>query len=175
MKDGSNGIAQSLAAIGADPRLRDDMLALLRRVERRLARRDFDVREQATGVLIDALHAGCGPLRKRLRSGIEFHFHYRSKIARDFVMSPDPEPDHVWEPQTTKLLLHLGAGAGQVVVGGAYSGDQAILLAQARASWSSATNRSARHSGEARSMGRSSLRNRTRRSPSWARATAVST
>src|SRR5690606_29317993 len=92
---------------------------------------DFDVREEVTGPIVDALHEGVGPLTKRLRGGIDFHFHYRSKIARDFVMSPDAEPDHVWEPQTTKLLVSLGHDKKHVVIGGAYSGDQAILLAHA--------------------------------------------
>src|SRR3546814_20613910 len=46
-------------------------------------------------------------------------------------MSPDAEPDHVWEPQTTKLLVNLGHDKKHVVIGGAYSGDQAILLAHA--------------------------------------------
>jgi FkbM family methyltransferase len=42
----------------------------------------------------------------------------------------DPEiPDHVWEPQTTKLLLHLAQGGREVLVGGAYFGDHAILIA----------------------------------------------
>ncbi len=124
-------LTRALRAIGADEAARGALLARLHEVERRLARPDFDVREQVTGPLIDALHEGLGPLCKRLSNGIEFHFHYRSKIARDFVMSPEAAPDHVWEPQTTKLLLHLGATARHVVIGGAYSGDQAILLARA--------------------------------------------
>ncbi|MBX6322280.1 MAG: FkbM family methyltransferase [Rhodospirillaceae bacterium] len=124
-------LARALGTIGADEAARAALLARLHEVERRLARPDFDVREQVTGPVVDALHAGLGPLCKRLSNGIEFHFHYRSKIARDFVMSPEPAPDHVWEPQTTKLLIHLGARARHVVIGGAYSGDQAILLARA--------------------------------------------
>jgi FkbM family methyltransferase len=44
-------------------------------------------------------------------------------------MSPDTRPTHIWEPQTTKLLLQLGAGAHHVIIGGAYFGDHAIPLA----------------------------------------------
>ncbi|PIS16351.1 MAG: FkbM family methyltransferase, partial [Candidatus Portnoybacteria bacterium CG09_land_8_20_14_0_10_44_13] len=40
------------------------------------------------------------------------------------------KPDHVWEPQTTKLLLHLSANAKHVVIGGAYFGDHAIIVAK---------------------------------------------
>lgn len=122
---------ESLAKIGSDPTLRAAQLSMLRQVEKAMARPDFDVREEVTGPIVDALHEGVGPLTKRLRGGIDFHFHYRSKIARDFVMSPDAEPDHVWEPQTTKLLVNLGHDKKHVVIGGAYSGDQAILLAHA--------------------------------------------
>jgi FkbM family methyltransferase len=62
-----------------------------------------------------------------------FEFLYRSKIARDFVLSVPDKPDHVWEPQTTKLVLHLVREAAHVVVGGAYFGDHAVLLAHALA------------------------------------------
>jgi FkbM family methyltransferase len=88
------------------------------------------VREQVTGPIVDALHRDLGPLQKRLRTGLVFHFIYSGKIARDFVMSADAEPDHVWEPQTTKLLLHLSEKARIVVIAGAYAGDHALLLAQ---------------------------------------------
>ena len=124
-------LARALATVGSDERFRSQFLKLSLEVESRLARRDFNVREEVTGPIIDALHQELGPLKKRLSSGIEFHFYYRSKIARDFVMSPDSEPDHVWEPQTTQLLLYLGQEARHVVIGGAYSGDQAILLSHA--------------------------------------------
>src|SRR3546814_6333310 len=97
---------ESLAKIGSDPALRAAQLNMLRQVEKAMARPDFDVREEVTGPIVDALHEGVGPLTKRLRGGIDFHFHYRSKIARDFVMSPDAEPDHVWEPQKTRSEEH---------------------------------------------------------------------
>jgi FkbM family methyltransferase len=46
-------------------------------------------------------------------------------------MSIPERPDHVWEPQTTRLLVHLSQSATDVIVGGAYFGDQAILIADA--------------------------------------------
>jgi FkbM family methyltransferase len=45
-------------------------------------------------------------------------------------MSEPARPDHVWEPQTTKLLVKLARNAKHVVIGGAYFGDQAILVAK---------------------------------------------
>jgi FkbM family methyltransferase len=70
-------------------------------------------------------------VRKELSNGLVFEFPYRSKIARDFVMSRPEKPDHVWEPQTTRLLVHLAGKVDDVVVGGAYFGDQAIPIANA--------------------------------------------
>ncbi len=122
-------LARILASIGRDEVLRDQLVAALRKAEGRFARPGYEVREHLTGPIVDALYAQSPVLRKTLRNGLVFEFVYRSKIARDFVMSPEPEPDHVWEPQTTKLLLHLCRGAKQVVIGGAYFGDQAVLLA----------------------------------------------
>lgn len=123
-------LTEALEAIGKDEELRVRLVAFLREAELRLARPDFDVREQVTGPIVDALHQSIGKMHKRLASGIDFHFHYRSKIAREFVLAPEMQPDHVWEPQTTRLLLQLGEKARHALVGGAYSGDQAILLAR---------------------------------------------
>jgi FkbM family methyltransferase len=123
-------LEDALAAVGADAALREQVIRLCHDIEARLARLDFDVREQVTGPIVDALHRDVGPLQKRLRTGLVFHFVYGGKIARDFVMSADAEPDHVWEPQTTKLLLHLSEKARTVVIAGAYAGDHALLLAQ---------------------------------------------
>jgi len=124
-------ILEALSAIGKDKRLRGQFLSVCREAETLLAERDFSVRDEITGPIIDALHGDLGVLKKRLRSGMEFNFLYRSKMARDFVMSPEAEPDHVWEPQTTRLLLHLALNAHHVAIGGAYFGDHALLAAQA--------------------------------------------
>lgn len=123
-------LSHALAVIGQNETLRTRFLDLCREAEDALARRDFSVRDEITGPIIDALHADAGVLRKTLNSGLVFDFHYRSKIAREIVMSPERNPDHVWEPQTTKLLVHLAAGAPHVIIGGAYSGDQAILVSK---------------------------------------------
>lgn len=126
----SEKLARALAAIGHDETLRSKFLELCRDAEEALARADFSVRDEITGPVIDALHEDAGIIRKTLNTGMVFDFHYRSKIAREIVMSPETNPDHVWEPQTTKLLVHLAAGVPNVVIGGAYSGDQAILVAK---------------------------------------------
>jgi FkbM family methyltransferase len=81
--------------------------------------------------MADALFKEAGILRKVLKNGVVFDFVYRSKIARDIVLSPDEKPDHIFEPQTTKLFLHLAKGAKHIIIGGAYAGDHAILAAKA--------------------------------------------
>jgi len=123
-------LQEALAAIGRDEDLRVRFVALLRQAEVRLARLDFDVREQVTGPIVDALHQCLGPLHRRLASGVDFHFRYRSRIAREFVLAPDRAPDHVAEPQTTRLLLELGREAAEAAVCGGSAGNQAILLAR---------------------------------------------
>jgi len=105
------------------------MVELLRDLEPALMREGFDAREQITGPLVDSLYANDDVLTKRLEDGLSFEFLYRSKIAREIVMAPENSRDHVWEPQTTRLLKMLSCIDADAVVGGAYSGDQAIFIA----------------------------------------------
>jgi len=121
----------ALEIVGRDEATRARIIAALQEYERTPERRFTTVRDDITGPIVDALHASIAVVRKELRNGMVFEFPYRSKIARDFVMSIPKRPDHVWEPQTTKLLIHLSRTATDVIVGGAYFGDQAILIADA--------------------------------------------
>ena len=125
-----NAILKALRTIGRNDKLRAQFLSVIRDVERSLEYTDASIRDEITGPIIDALHGGEQVYRRRLRSGIVLDFYYRSKIARDFVMCDPERPDHVWEPQTTKLLMYLSTRAKNVIVGGAYFGDQAILVAK---------------------------------------------
>lgn len=127
-------IAEALALIGRDEALRELFVRACLAAEKQLDRRG-PVRDDVTGPIVDALHRDVGVLRKQLSSGEVLEFPYRSKIAREFVMSEPRVPDHVWEPQTTKLLLRLAEGAKHVLVGGAYFGDHAVLLAKKIAAW----------------------------------------
>ena len=127
--DESSKLEAALREIGRDAHLRVGALGWFKAIENGLPYAG-SVRDDITGPLIDALHADVGVLRKTLSNGVVFDFHYRSKIARELVMSPETRPDHVWEPQTTRLLVHLARHAQHVVIGGAYAGDQAILMAK---------------------------------------------
>lgn len=119
----------ALNRMGESEQAREEFVAACRAVESLPEFARTTAREELTGPLLDALHERAGVLRKELSTGLVFEFYYRSRIARDFVMSVPEKPDHVWEPQTTKLLLHLARGASHVVVGGAYFGDHAVLVA----------------------------------------------
>jgi len=89
------------------------------------------IRDDIIGPIVDALHQDTDKYEKVLADGTRFQFLFRTKIARDFMLSDNPHPDHVWEPQTTRLMLNLATMQhGDVIIGGAYFGDQAILVAK---------------------------------------------
>jgi FkbM family methyltransferase len=124
-------ISEALGTIGEDPALRTKVIEVCKTIEKDLRYLpNRSIRDEITAPIVDALHAKVGVLRKKLTTGFVFDFHYRSKIAREFVMSTPDTPDHVWEPQTTKLLLHLSRQARHDLIGGAYFGDQAIPVAR---------------------------------------------
>lgn len=124
-------IGFALASIKATTELRDNFVECLLDFENKSFVLGFDIREKITGPLIDALYEEGELLSKNLSNGLKFEFLYRSKIARDFVMSDKLSPDHVWEPQTTRFLLHFAKVSHSIVVGGAYCGDHVVLLTKA--------------------------------------------
>ncbi|MBW7943408.1 MAG: FkbM family methyltransferase, partial [Candidatus Kuenenia stuttgartiensis] len=87
-----------------------------------------NVRDLISGPLCDLLFTG-EKFTKRLQNGLTIKFVYNSKIAREFLLSTPSTPNHVWEPQTTKLLLHFSQNARNVIFAGAYFGDQTIPVA----------------------------------------------
>lgn len=87
-----------------------------------------NVRDMVSGPMADELFMG-EKFSKELDNGIKINFVYNSKIAREFLLSQPVVPNHVWEPQTTKLLLHFSNNAKNVIIAGAYFGDQAIPVA----------------------------------------------
>jgi len=120
----------ALGRIAQNDDWRRDFVRQLLAFEAAVGAPGVDVREDLTGPLVDSLYEDDQVVRKTLSNGVVFEFYYRSKIARDFVMSVPERPDHAWEPQTSRLLTNLAKDAKQVVVGGAYFGDHAILIAR---------------------------------------------
>ncbi|MCA3629478.1 MAG: FkbM family methyltransferase [Methylobacterium sp.] len=109
---------------------RDAFIQKMIELEKQIAAPNFDPRDGITGPIVDALFSEDAVIRKGIASGLQFEFLYRSKITRDFMMSEPAIPDHVWEPQTSRLLVKLAKGAKVVVIGGAYFGDHAMLVAR---------------------------------------------
>lgn len=105
------------------------MVTALRAFETAQGHPRTTVRDQVTGPLVDSLFLGCR-FQKTLANGLLFDFTHTGRISREFILAAE-FPDHVWEPQTTRLLLHFAAQAKHVIVGGAYFGDQALLIAHA--------------------------------------------
>ncbi len=109
---------------------RDALIRHLLAFEKDIATPGVDVREDVTGPIVDALFGEDQVVRKTLTNGVTLEFLYRSKIARDFVMSEPSTPEFAWEPQTSRILVELAKRSKQVVIGGAYFGDHAILIAR---------------------------------------------
>lgn len=128
---GGKKLVEALRLIGRDAELRARMVNFLRGIEADV-KYPGSVRDDVIGPVVDALHEDTDVYMVHLADGTEIQYLYRTKIARDLLLSAGKAPSHVWEPQTTKLLMQLAAWiSGDVVVGGAYFGDQAILVAQA--------------------------------------------
>jgi FkbM family methyltransferase len=111
-----------------NPALTGEFIRALLDVEAAMGYPENNVRDTFTGLLADEVFKG-RTFIKNLSNGLRMKFIYNSKIAREFLLSTPAEPDHVWEPQTTKVLAHFSASARHVIVGGAYFGDHAILIA----------------------------------------------
>lgn len=123
-------LQQALLGLGRSEQLRMEMIEWLKKIEKRMGY-SGSVRDDITGPIIDALHTEEDRYEKTLEGGTRFQYLYRTKIARDFLLSEQQNPTHVWEPQTTRLLQHLTAQTkDDVLIGGAYFGDHAVLLGQ---------------------------------------------
>lgn len=127
-------LQQAMHLLGRDPALRARLVEVLRECEPQLSYAGA-VRDDVIGPIVDALHDDMDTYEKQLNDGTRLQYFYRTKIARDLLLSAAGRPSHIWEPQTTKLLLELAAGLqADVLVGGAYFGDQAVLVAKVLAS-----------------------------------------
>lgn len=111
-----------------NPAYRESFIDTLVEFEKKAGHPQVNVRDTVSGPLADELFMG-EAFTKTLQNGLHINFVYNSKIAREFLLCSPKVPNHVWEPQTTKLLLHFSANAQNVIIAGAYFGDQAIPVA----------------------------------------------
>lgn len=128
----SEGLASALARAGRDEELRKIILESLREAELR-ADDPVSFRERIRWPLILSLLRDVKTHRVVLENGVVFDVSPDSRIEKALLLSSVAQPDHVWEPQTTKLLTALAKGAANTIVGGAYIGDHVVLIARATA------------------------------------------
>lgn len=127
-----NLVTPALSAAGKSERLRNEIFEALREAEKEAANPAL-FREQVRWPLMLALLKEVGTHRVVLENGLFFDVSPDSRIEKALLLSADAHPDHVWEPQTTRLLTALAADASNVIVGGAYIGDHVAFLARATA------------------------------------------
>jgi len=124
----SNIVLSALLYLGRSKEVRSEFIDFLIKCEKKLTNIE-NIRDRVTGPLVDYIHSEDDILQKTIKNGLVFEFFYNSKIAREFVMSDEKIPDHVWEPQTTRVLRYFSKNAKNVIVGGAFFGDQTIIIA----------------------------------------------
>ena len=125
----SHLLGDALALAGCDEEWRTVIFEALREAEIR-AKDPAAFREQVRWPLILSLLRDVKTHRVVLENGIVFDVSPDSRIEKALLLSRDSHPDHVWEPQTTKLLVRLAATASHTIVGGAYIGDQVVPMAR---------------------------------------------
>ena len=83
-------ILKVLTEIGNDEKARSLIIKALKQIEKNIKLpRNRSLREELTGPMADALYKNAGVQHKKLKDGTKFNFVYRSKIARDLVLSED--------------------------------------------------------------------------------------
>jgi FkbM family methyltransferase len=122
-------LVDTLARAGHDAQMRGFVFEALREMELR-ADDPATFREQVRWPLILLLLRDVKTHRVVLDNGAMFDVSPDSRIEKSLLLSTVAHPDHVWEPQTTRLLVRLAAKASNVIVGGAYIGDQVVLMAR---------------------------------------------
>ncbi len=122
-------LAPALAIAGTNERLRNAVFDALRQAEIE-ADNPAVFREQVRWPLILALLTQAETHRVVLQNGLVFDVSPDSRIEKALLLSTEAHPDHVWEPQTTRLLTALANKATNVIVGGAYIGDHVAFMAR---------------------------------------------
>lgn len=117
-------------ALGAVPAARTYIFDALREAQVR-HRSPYRWRERVRWPIVQALLSGDRTHRFRLANGLVFEVAAASGVEKAFLLSPERHPGHFWEPQTTRLLSRIAERGRQVLVGGAYIGDQVLFIARA--------------------------------------------
>src|ERR1043166_952169 len=119
----------ALAKAGEDDELRKTILEKLAEAERH-CKDPAKFRHEVRWPIIEGLTKNKSE-QVKLQNGLVFDIQPQSRIEKALLLSLDSPPDHIWEPQTTRLACTLARDCSNVIVGGAYIGDQALLVAKA--------------------------------------------
>lgn len=123
-------LAKALADAGKDDSLRNKMFEALRCAENS-SETPTTFKESVRWPIILAMLSEKKTHIITLANGLKFDVSPDSRIEKAFLLSSVAHPDHVWEPQTTKLLTQLARTANNIIVGGAYIGDHVLPMAHA--------------------------------------------
>lgn len=121
-------LEEALAKASDHPELRKTILDKLAEVEQG-SEDPAKFRQEIRWPIIEALIGNKTHLVK-LENGLVFEVLPQSRIEKALLLTLDASPDHIWEPQTTRLACRLARDCANVIVGGAYIGDQALLVAK---------------------------------------------
>lgn len=121
-------ISAALARVGKNKELCKRVFQVLREAEA-CADNAVTFRNEVRWPLIFGILRDVKTCQVALANGLIFDVGLDSRIEQALLLSSMEYPDHVWEPQTTKLLVKLGTEASNVIVGGAYIGDHVLPIA----------------------------------------------
>ena len=122
-------VLRALALAGRDDRLRSVLFETLRRAEQD-ADDPTNFRANVRWPIVRSVLAEIKCHRVTLAYGLMCEVEPDSRIEQALLLSSQARPDHVWEPQTTKLLMALARETDCILVGGAYIGDHVLYIAQ---------------------------------------------
>lgn len=124
----SEKISEALARVGRNKELYTRVFQALREAEA-CTENVVAFRNEVRWPLILGILRDVKTCQVVLENGIIFEVGLDSRIEQALLLSSKEHPDHVWEPQTTKLLVRLATETSTVIVGGAYIGDHVLPIA----------------------------------------------
>ena len=107
----------------------EDLTRIEKRYSKYFYKSDFDFRESVIARAFNSIVKKSNVFKKSINN-LNIYFPNSSKISREFLLSAEKFPDHIWEPQTHKLLKILCKNKKNIFFGGAFFGDHACLISK---------------------------------------------
>ena len=106
-----------------------DLIRIEKKYLKYFYKSDFDFRESIITRAFNTIVKKSDVFKKSINN-LTIHFPNTSKISREFLLSHEKFPNHIWEPQTHKLLKILCKNKRNLFFGGAFFGDHSCLIAK---------------------------------------------